>query len=186
MYDMNFFSVHKRSRSKNSSFKIFLIIFLAVVVLFNAALFLGGYSIFNDLKTEIQSMRDYINDPATQDAIREAEQIKQEAELTTQYLNLLEAVDGKLDQLDFIDTDLLDRIRALTPDNTVFTSAQINGINISLNCESTEPTGAMDMYHAFLRSPQMTNVILSAISINEDLSTFSITCEVKTEGGEQP
>jgi Tfp pilus assembly protein PilN len=184
MHDMNFFSVHKRSRSKNSSFKIFLIIFLAVVVLFNAALLFGGHTIFNDLKAEIQSMRDYINNPDTQDAIREAEQIKQEAELTTQYLNLLEAVDGKLDQLDFIDVTLLDRIRVLTPENTVFTGAQISGININLNCESKEATGPMDMYHAFRNSRYFTNVTLTGITIGEENTVFTINCLVKSEGGE--
>ncbi len=89
-------------------------------------------------------MKDYINDPATQKAIKDAERIKAEENLTAQYLNLLQAVDGKLDQLDFIDTSLLIHIRELTPENTVFSAAPINGININLNCESTDPTGAMD------------------------------------------
>jgi Tfp pilus assembly protein PilN len=185
MYDMNFFSSQKRSKSKNNGFKIFLIVFLFVVVLLNAALIGGGLYIFKNLETDIQSMKDYINDPATQKAIKDAERIKQEVDLTTRYLNLMQSVDSKLNQLDFIDTGLLNHIRELTPENTVFTAAQINGININLNCESTDPTGAMDMYHAFKNSPMFVQVTLSGITINEGVSIFTINCLVDNEGGEQ-
>lgn len=166
MYDMNFFSVYKKRQAKSNSLKIFLISLLAVVVLLNAVLIGGGLMIFGQVENNIQSLQSYISDEATQKSIKEAEKIKQQADLTLQYLNLLTTVDGKLDQLDFIDTALLDQIRQLTPANTVFTSAQIIGLNINLTCESSDPTGPMDMYHAFKSSPLFANVVMANITVN--------------------
>lgn len=186
MHDMNFFQGLKQKGSGNNAFVIFIIVFFVIVVLVNGALIGGGLYLFRGIEQEIKELEDYINDPATQQSIKDAERIKQEVDLTKQYLDLLNAVDGKLDKLDFIDTSLVNELRRLTPENTVYTSAQINGVNVTLNCESTDPTGAMDMYHAFKNSPLFVNVSISGITISEDASVFTINGLLQNEGGDQP
>lgn len=183
MYDMNFFSSAKKSKSGNNSFIIFLIVVFVIVVLVNAGLIGGGLYVFRNLEQEIQKLEKYINDPDTQQSIKEAERIKQEVDLSSQYLILLNSVDGKLDLLDFIDTNLINELRRLTPDNAFYTAVQINGVDFNLVCESNDPTVAMDMYHAFKNSPLLANVNISGISVSEDVSHFTITGLLNNEGG---
>ena len=186
MYDINFFTSTKKGKSGNSSFVIFLIVFFAIVILINAGLIGGGLYLFRSLEQEIRELENFINDPATQQSIKEAEQIKQEVDLTKQYLDQLIMVDDSLDKLDFIDSSLINDLRKLTPENTVYTSAQIVGVNLTLDCETTDPTGAMDMYHAFKNSPLFVNVSITGITISEDFSAFTINGLLKNEGGNQP
>lgn len=110
MHDINFFATYKRSQSKDKTFVVFLIILVVVTLLINTGLFVGRSIIFNDIKEEIQLMKDFINNPATRQAIDEANRIQTEAEITAKYLELLLSVDQKLDQLDVIESDLLLRV----------------------------------------------------------------------------
>jgi len=186
MYDMNFFSVYKRSKSKNGPFILFLLILLVLVVLLNGLLIGGRIFIFGGIRDEIQSMRDYINNPATKEAMEEASRIKSEADLTNQYLSLLQSVDGKLDRMDLIDSSLLKEISLLTPEDIMFRSAQLNGSTTVLICESVTPTSPMDMYHAFNESPLFADVVMSGISITDTGSAFSLSFIVRGEEGVQP
>lgn len=186
MHDLNFFAVNKGAQSKNKNFMIFIIILLVVVLLINAGLFFGRRIIFNGLKDEIQSMNDYIDNPVTRQAIDEAGKIHNEAELTTKYLGLLRVVDGKLNQMDHIKSDLLLNISELTPVTVSLRSAQFNGISVSLTCESSTPTGPMDMYHALIQSPRFDQVVMSGITISETGSSFAINFVISPKGGEQP
>ena len=186
MHDLNFFAVNKSAQSKNKSFLIFVIILLVIVLLINVGLFFGRRIILNGLKDEIQSMNDYIDNPVTRQAIDEADKIRNEAELTTRYLGLLKVVDGKLNQMDQIKSELLMNISELTPVAVSIRSAQINGINILLTCESSTPTGPMDMYHALIQSSRFDQVVMSGITISETGSSFTINFVISPKGGEQP
>lgn len=185
MYDMNFFSVQKRDRSKNKVLKIFFFIFITVAILLNILLFGGRYYIFNSIESEIQSMRDYINHPSTKQAVEEAEKISSEAQLTSKYLNLLETIDKKMNQMDQINAELLINISNQTPEGVSYRSAQFSGINVSLTCVSSTATSPMDMYHALIESPLFDNVVMNGISIEEAGSSFSISFVVVQEGGEE-
>ena len=186
MYDMNFFSVYKRSKSKNRPLFLFMIILVVLVVLINGLLIGGRLYLFGEMQDEIQSMNDYINNPATKEAMEDASRIKNEAELTSKYLSLLQAADSKLERMDFIDSGLLKAISLLTPDHIVFRSAQINGRAVILTCESATPTGPMDMYHAYIASPLFSQVVMSGIAISDTGSSFSLSFIIREEGGVQP
>lgn len=186
MYDMNFFSVYRRSKSKNRPFFLFLTILVVLVVLINALLIGARFYIFGDIQNEIQAMNDYINNPATKLAMEEAAKIKNEAELTSKYLSLLQSADSKLDRMDLIDSPLLKEISLLTPVDVVFRSAQINGNAVILTCEAVAPTDPMDMYHAFIASPLFSQVVMSGIAISDTGSSFSLSFIVLEKEGEQP
>lgn len=182
MYDINFFSVYKKRKSKNNGFKTFAIIFLLVYVLANA-LMIGAYVLYTSgVQANINEMEAYINSEETKTKIIEAARIKQEATLTKEYLTLLQSSSDKLSQIKFLNTALLDKVRSLTPATTFFTSALYNGNILNLSCQSSLITDPMDMYHAFLNDPTFANVTLSSISIDAVGSTFSITCQIT--GGE--
>ena len=186
MHDINFFATYKRSQSKDKTFVVFLIILVVVTLLINTGLFVGRSIIFNDIKEEIQLMKDFINNPATRQAIDEANRIQTEAEITAKYLELLLSVDQKLDKLDVIESDLLLRISQLTPESVSFRSAQISGIDVSLTCESSTATGPMDMYHALIDNPYFDNVVMSGITITNTGCSFALNFVIFSEGGEQP
>jgi Tfp pilus assembly protein PilN len=183
MHDMNFFSVYKRQQAKGSAFKTFIVVLIVVLLLINGGLVGGGLYLFGQLEAKIQEHQAFIGDPVTQDAIKQAEQIKREADLTAQYLKLLNSVDTKLDQMDFINTELLNNIRVLTPPDVIYTSAQITGLNINLTCEAADVTAAMDMYHTFKNSPLFVNVIMSGITINQadNTAVFTMNCLLTKE-----
>ncbi len=186
MHDVNFFATYKSDQSKNRNVIIFMISLLLIVLLINGGLFVGRKIIFDNLRNEIQSMKDFIDNPATREAIAEADKIRNEAELTSKYLELINSVDGKLNQMDQIKSMLLLNISQLTPETVSFRSAQFSGINVVLTCESSTATGPMDMYHALIESPHFDQVVMSGISIGETGSSFAINFVINPEGGEQP
>jgi len=181
MHDMNFFSVYKRGK-KSRSFIIFPIIVLIVFILLNGIIIGAGLFYFRQIEDDIQSMQDYINNPATKEAMENSNKIKNEVNLTNQYLVLLQSVDQKLNQMNCINAELLENIAQLTPETVMYQSAQFNGIHVSLNCQSRTPTGPMDMYHAFNESPLFSDVVMSGMTISETGTSFSISFVIIDQG----
>ncbi len=183
MYDINFFSAVKKKKSKNSGFKIFLVIFLSLFILGNALLVGVYFFVTNGIQTRIDDLDALINSDETKEKIEEAARIKQEATLTREYLELLQSSTHKLEIVDTFDTDLLNKVRSLTPPNTAFAFAEYTGTLVNLECHSNLVTDPMDMYHAFLNDPAFATVSLSGINIDaQENVLFSIICQLA--GGE--
>jgi hypothetical protein len=179
MYDINFFSVYKKKKNKNSALKIFIAVFLLLFVLGNALLIGGGLMLFSRLEASIAEKDAYLKSKEVQDKIIEAERIKQEAALSNEYLSLLQSATAKLQKTNTLNTALLDQIRAMTPVGTQFTSSEYKGTVINLHCLSWTLTDPMDMYHAFLANPLFAKVTLSSVSIREDGQIgFGIICQL--------
>ena len=184
MYDINYFSIYRKKRGKRSGFKIFLIIFALLFILGNAALVFGYYQISNAAQARIDRLEAEIRAEAMQQKIAEAARIRQESVLTGEYLKLLKSSTDKLGQLDYLDTALIDKVRALTPATTYFTFAEYNGYRVTLDCVSTQTTDPMDMYHAFLEDRTFVHVTLTGITVNaQGHAQFSIICLLA--GGDQ-
>lgn len=184
MYDINFFSVYRKKRSKSKGLKIFIIVFIALFILVNVLLVGGGLYLFSTLEHRIADKQAEIDSEATKAKIAEGTKIKTQAALSSEYLKILTEADGKINQLDKFDSQLLDKVRALTPDTTQFTFTEYNGVTINLECTSTIITDPMDMYHAFLKDPAFATVTLSGISVMaEGQITFNVISQLA--GGEQ-
>ncbi len=185
MYDINFFSVYKKRKSKNIGFKKFAIGFIFFFVVANLALV--GYALwqFNLLETSIAEKEAFINNPDTQAKMTDAEAVNTKVNLTKQYKLLLESASAKLKMMDYLDTALLDKVRSLTPLATSFTFAEYNGTLVNLECLSSQITDPMDMYHAFLNDPTFASVTLSGINVtNEGNVVFSIICHLAGGDGQ--
>lgn len=185
MYDMNFFSVYKKRRAKSKGLKIFLAVFIVVLLLVNAGIIGGGLWLFNNMEEEIQEKEDWINDPATKEAIAEAARVREKEGITSEYLELLNDITYRFNRINVIDTQLLNEIRQLTPPDTLFNSIDYSGINVSINCISDIITDPMDMYHAFLDSHRFVSVSLSGINVQYtdegETYSFSLTFQVLEE-----
>lgn len=180
MYDMNFFSVYKKRRAKSKGLKIFLAVLIIVLLLVNAGIIGGGLWLFNTLEDEIQEKEDWINDPATKEAIAEAEKLNEEVRLTGEYSDLLVGANQELMMMDVISSDLFDKIRELTPLGTKFTSASYSNNSINLSCISSVLTDAMDMYSACKRSNLFSQVNMSGFSVDQNGGvSFSISLLLK-------
>ena len=149
MHDINFFSVYKRKKGKSNGIKIFIAVFLALLLLGNGVL-IGGYLVVTaNMQNSIDDLKAKIDSEETRQMIAEANLVRQEAILTSEYLNILKSSTLKLDRMDTMKTSLLDKIRALTPATTVFDRADFHGLNIGIECRSSLVTDPMDMYRAF-------------------------------------
>ena len=183
MHDINFFSVYKKKKTKSNGLKTFIIVLLGLFIIGNLLLFGLYYVSTRSLKASITALEATINAPETKVKIAAAERIKQEAALTAEYLNLLKSSSAKLDQIDYIDTALLNKVQSLTPATTYFSAAKYYENMLSLNCNSILVTDPMDMYHAFLNDSVFTSVTLSAINIDAGgNTTFSLTCQLAGGG----
>lgn len=183
MYDINFFSVYKKKQSKNNGYKIFALGFLSLFILVSILLIIGGSLYFASLENSINEKTAIINSEETKTKIAEANKIKIESALTTEYLSLLKSATDKLTQINTLNSALLDKVRNLTPANTRFTQADYTGRMINLGCVSTLVTDPMDMYHAFKSDKTFASVTLYNIDIAADGSVqFSIDCQLA--GGE--
>ncbi len=186
MYDINFFSIYKKRRAKNNGFRIFVLVFLALFVLVNALLIGGGLLLFNKMEQSINEKTEYINSSDTKAKIDAAAKTKSEAELTAKYLTLLQAASDKYNQLDIVDSALLNDLRKLTPMTTAFTASSLIGNSLDLQCQSSNNTDPLDMYHALLGSPLFTNVILGQLNTDAANGVTSFTISLQIVGGEQP
>jgi hypothetical protein len=179
MYDINFFSVYKRKKSKGGKFKTFIIIFLALYIVLNALLVGYGLMTFKSLEKNIADKESWLNSDDTKKKIADAAQIKKEASLSSEYLALLQRSTIKLDQLNVINTDLFNEIRKMTPPTTFYISAEYKGISINLDCASTTVTDPIDMFHAFLSNPIFATVKLNNINVMADGTVqFSLDCQL--------
>lgn len=166
MYDINYFSIYKKRKSKNNGLKFFIIVFAALFILGNAGLF-GAYILMtNRIQARISEIEAKIQSEETQQMIAEAARIRQEAALTNEYLELLKSSTSKLNLIDYLDTALIDKVRSLTPPTTFFTFAEYNGYRVNLACRSTVITDPMDMYHAFKNDPAFVSVTLTGITVD--------------------
>ena len=179
MYDMNFFSSYKRKQTKNSTFTVFLIILVSVFLLLNGALLGGRKLIFDRINNDIETKQAYIVDPATQQQIVEANKTKQQADISSNYLLLLQSISTKLGQMNRTNTGLIDQILLMTPATTSYSFFEINGINIMIECQSSVVEDPIDMYHAFLSNGLFASVSLSGITQTADgLVTFTVICKL--------
>lgn len=184
MYDINFFSVYKKKRSKSNGLKIFIIIFCCLFVVANALLIGGGLYLFSQIEHRIADKQAEIDSEATKIKVQEATKIRTQTLLSSEYLKILTDADGKINQLKTFDSKLLDKVRGLTPATTKFTFTEYNGVNINLECFSGVITDPMDMYHAFLKDPAFATVTLSGITVLAGGEiTFNVICQLA--GGEQ-
>ena len=181
MYDMNFFSVYKKRRAKNKGLMIFVIVVLTVLLVLNGLLIGGSMWLFGELESDIQAKRDWINDPATREAINEAARLREEVDVLQEYYALLTTVGDNLEFMDVIDSQLLDEVRARTPETVYFESMNITGRQVTIQCHAETVLDAMDMHHAFVESDLFFNVMLSGISIsdNDQQPVFSISFSVQ-------
>jgi hypothetical protein len=183
MFDINFFSVYKRKKSKGGKFKVFIIVFLTIYILGNALLIGYGLMKFNTLENNIADQESWINSDAIKQKVAEAAQIKKEASLSSEYLTLLQRSTIKLDQMNVINSALFKEIQGMTPTTTFFVSVEYNGILVNLDCASITVTDPIDMFHAFLSNPIFATVKLNNINVMADGSVqFSLNCQLA--GGE--
>jgi hypothetical protein len=183
LYDINFFSIYKKKKGKSNGLRIFIIVFAALFVLANVVLAGVYFLVTNSLNANIQQLEDLINSPETKQKIEEANRIKLESTLTSEYLRLLQSSSAKLNQIDYLDTALLDRVRSLTPPATTFVFAEYNGFIVNLSCRSTLLTDPMDMYHAFRSDKTFASTTLTGITVDAQGNIlFSIVCQLA--GGE--
>lgn len=186
MYDMNFFSVYKKRRAKSKGLKIFLAVFIVLLLLVNAGIIGGGLWLFNNMEEEIQEKEDWINDPATKEAIAEAARVREEASLVKEYHTLIKDAEQTIEKMKQIDSGLFDDIRGITPVGVSFHNMQISGRYINLTCTAVSMNDVLDMYHAFIEDVQFVNVSISSVSISEDNSeaSFNLSFAVKEEDNE--
>lgn len=168
MRDMNFFSVYKKRRAKRKGLRIFLIVFIVLLLLINGAIIGGGLWYFNELEKEIENKRAWINDPATVEAIAEANIIRSEADIISDYAELIQNAGDNIMHMKQINSDLLDGIRQLTPTSVYFQSLQVSGRQINIICNADEITGALDMYNALIESENFINVSISPVTVDQE------------------
>ena len=183
MYDMNFFSVQKRSKSKNNGLKVFLIVFVLVVIILNVVLIGGKLFLFNIIEKNIQQKEAIINDPAMQEKIKEAEMVEKEAGFAAAYYNLLQSAGSSIEQMKHLDSMLFDTIRSLTPDEVTFQLMTIADRKITIECSAENELAVIDMYHAFTDSDKFVNVSIESISVDTatQRSAFTISFAVRGE-----
>ena len=180
MHDMNFFAAYKNKQAKGSTFRVFIIVLLVVFLLLNGALFGGGLYLFRQLQGEIDELQAYIDNPNTQDQIKQANLTRQQADLSGQYLDLVKNASEKLAQLDQVDPQLLDHLLSLTPQTTYYTFFEINGTQIMIECFAPVIDDPIDMYHAFQEDPVFSSVELAGItrSVEDDTVKFTLICRL--------
>lgn len=184
MYDINFFAVYKKKRSKSNGLKIFVIVFLSLFIIGNIILVGGGLYLFSQFEKNIEDKQAEIESPATQTKIKEANKIKTQTLLSNEYLKLLQRCSDKIKLMDLTDTALLNKIQSLTPATTHYTFTEYSGVLVILECQTTVMTDPMDMYHAFLNDKQFASVSLSGITTSAEQSyVFTLTCQLN--GGDQ-
>lgn len=186
MYDINFFSVYKKKRGKNNGLKVFIAVFVIILLVFNVAIIGGGLLFTNSLKARIADKQAYINSDVTKEKIAAANKVRQEADLTGNYLKALKQAASGFEQIDLINTALLTEIRKLTPTTTVISSSLIEGNVVTLNCISANTSDPIDMYHAMLLNPNFANVTFSGFMTDPTTGVSGFMIAFQVTGGIEP
>lgn len=186
MYDINFFRSHKKRKSKSNGFVVFAVVLLLILLVFNAIVLGGGYLLTNDLVKDIATHRAFIESDDTKTKLAEATRLRQEVDLTGDYLQALTAAGDGFDRINLVDTSLMAQIRAMTPVTTFIESSQVDGNTIQLSCVSTNSNDPIDMYRALVSNQRFAGVTFGGFIIDPetDHSIFSIGFQVA--GGIEP
>ena len=181
MHDMNFFSVYKKRRAKSTTIKTAIAILVVFLLILNGLLIGGSQYLFRQLEKDIQEKEDWLNDPATREAIAEAGRIREEVELLSDYFERLQAVGDNLDYMKQINSDLFDAIRLHTPDAVSFQNITYSGRQVTISAYAESVPDVMDMYHAFVESEQFVNVSLSGIDVSNEqaMPVFSLSFSIQ-------
>lgn len=186
MYDINFFSVFKKKKSKNNGFKVFAIIAIALLIIFNVAVIGGGLFVTNNIKNSIAEKEAYIKSEDTVAKIAAANKVRKEADLTTNYLEALKLAATGFEQINRVNTALMSEIRKMTPVTTVISSSLVEENLVTLNCVSANTSDPIDMYHAILTNKLFANVSFSGFLTDPASGISSFTIAFQVLGGVQP
>jgi len=186
MYDINYFRIYKKRKAKSNGFKIFIAVFIAVLLLFNLLVIGGGLLFIQGMEKEIAQKNNFINSPDTKEKIDAANKLRQEADLTGNYLKALQNASDGFAQINVVNTELLNQIRAMLPATTAIESSQINGNTVQLSCISANANDPVDIYHALLNNSYFANVMFGGFITDPGtgLSVFGISFQIA--GGIEP
>lgn len=176
MYDLNFFSIYKKRKSKSKGLKIFIIVFVGILILANALIFFGRYWLTNSMQNEINTKESQLKSQEILDKVTEAERITKQAALVKEYLKVITEVNTNLKTNDYINRALFEHIQSLIPLTSSIKSMAIEDVSVRMSITSTNEYDSMDIYHILNNDPMFHTVTLSNVVIGENGTyTFDVS-----------
>ncbi len=179
MKDLNFFEPYIEKREFKFTKITFLYLLLVLVVL--AMTGLGAYNqlTINNLKKQVASKQEVVNDPKTVEKVAEIKEL--EAEVTTfrEEVEKVIRLDENIELGDYIDKDFVAEIRSKMPADMFLTSMSIQNRDLNISGISRDTYSVAEFAKGLSLMEETESVFISNITANELSHDFQLNMTLK-------
>ncbi len=182
MRDINFFSFYIDKRK--SARKKHIIIYSSIFIIAGGLI---GFYIWNnnkieDLNKDLQRYEELFNSKEMTLKINEAETKRQKIEVLTQYEVILQTINGQIDLVDRINSQIINDIASSMPKEMYILNANINQVEINLQGVASNRILIAEWIHNLKEFPYLASVHANIIAVEDNENNnqvFDIKCTFK-------
>lgn len=179
MKDLNFFEPYIEKREFKFTKITLLYLLLVIVVLAMAGL--GAYNqlAINNLKKQVVSKQEVVNDPKTVEKVAEIKEL--EAEVTTfrEEVEKVIRLDENIELGDYIDKEFVAEIRSKMPADMFLTSMGIQNRDLNISGISRDTYSVAEFAKGLSLMEETESVFISNITANELSHDFQLNMTLK-------
>lgn len=182
MLDINLFSPYIEEKKEIKNMFKYAFIGLATLVIISGLYTLWYYSTINTLEKNILEMNNLLDSEDIQVRLLELDRKREEITLLDEYYNSVKDVNSEIDNINKINTDVIDSINASIPNSIYFKSMNIASNIVQIQGISDDRIAVAQLQEKLNKKEEFSNVYIPSITTNSSNDSYTFLLNLRIEG----